>query len=262
MVSQLPSVSVIICAYTERRWDDLVAAVRSTTAQRAAPLEVVVVSDHNAGLLERVERELQETVALANDQPRGLSGARNTGLRVARGQVLAFLDDDAVAAPDWLEHLLAPYRDPEVIGVGGSIEPLWPAERPRFIPYEFDWVVGCTYRGLPTTTSPVRNLIGANMSLRRDVFEAVGGFSTDVGRVGTRPVGCEETELCIRAGRQLPGTRLVYVPAARVRHRVSDDRARWRYFRARCWSEGLSKAVVSRHAGRSDSLSSERAYVT
>jgi hypothetical protein len=99
------------------------------------------------------------------------------------------------------------------------------------------------------------------MSLRRGVFAAVGGFSTEVGRVGTRPLGCEETELCIRAARRLPGTRLVYAPAARVRHRVTDERARWRYFRDRCWSEGLSKAVVSRHAGRADGLASERDYV-
>jgi glycosyltransferase involved in cell wall biosynthesis len=257
-----PTVSVIICAYTERRWDDLAAAVRSAADQSVTPLEVIVVSDHNVGLLERARRELREALVLCNEEQRGLSGGRNTGVRAARGDVLAFLDDDAVAAPDWLEHLLAPYRDPTVIGVGGSIEPLWPGVRPRFMPDEFDWVVGCTYRGMPTTTSPVRNLIGANMSVRRDVFDAVGGFRTDVGRVGTRPLGCEETELCIRAAQRMPRTQIVFEPRARVRHRVTDERAGWRYFRSRCWSEGLSKAVVSRHAGRADGLSSERTYVT
>ena len=262
MRRQQPSVSVIICAYTERRWSDLAAAVRSAADQSVAPLEVIVVSDHNMELFERARRELTDALVLFNEEQRGLSGGRNTGVRAARGDVLAFLDDDAVAAPDWLEHLLAPYGDPTVIGVGGSIEPLWPGARPRFMPDEFDWVVGCTYRGMPTTTSPVRNLIGANMSMRRDVFDAVGGFSTDVGRVGTRPVGCEETELCIRAAQRMPGTQIVFAPRARVRHRVTDERAGWRYFRDRCWSEGLSKAVVSRHAGRADGLSTERSYVS
>jgi glycosyltransferase involved in cell wall biosynthesis len=262
MSRQPPNVSVIICAYTERRWRDLAAAVRSAADQSVAPLEVIVVSDHNMELLERAWRELPEALVLYNDDQRGLSGARNTGVHAARGDVLAFLDDDAVAASDWLEQLLEPYGDPAVIGVGGSIEPLWPGARPRFMPDEFDWVVGCTYRGMPTTTSPVRNLIGANMSVRREVFEAVGGFRTDVGRVGTRPVGCEETELCIRATQRLPGTRMVFAPRARVRHRVTEERAGWRYFCDRCWSEGLSKAVVSRHAGRADGLSSERRYVT
>jgi GT2 family glycosyltransferase len=257
-----PTVSVIICAYTERRWSDLVGAVGSVAAQRPAPHEIIVVSDHNLALLERARRELPAAVVIANEQEQGLSGARNSGVGEARGEIIAFLDDDAVAAPDWLVHLVAPYDDRRVIGVGGTAEPMWPGARPAFMPHEFDWLVGCTYRGMPETTEPVRNLIGANMSLRRDVFDAVGGFRADVGRVGTRPVGCEETELCIRARQCLPRSEIIFEPRARVRHHVTPERANRRYFRARCWAEGLSKAVVARHAGRDDALSSERRYVT
>jgi len=257
-----PSVSVIVCAYTERRWDELVAAVGSLAAQSRAALQTVVVSDHNPSLCERVRRELPDVIAVPNREARGLSGARNSGVAAARGDIVAFLDDDAVAAPDWLESLLAPYADANVIGVGGAIEPQWLEGRPRFMPDEFDWVVGCTYRGMPVGRGPVRNLIGANMSLRRTVLEAVGGFRTDVGRIGTRPLGCEETELCIRARHRLPGRELIYEPRARVRHRVPPERAGWSYFRARCWSEGLSKALVARSVGRADGLASERRYVT
>jgi len=213
-------------------------------------------------LLARVERELAGVVAVAADGPRGLSGARNAGVRVARGEVVAFLDDDAIAEPGWLRSLLEPYADPRVAGVGGMIEPLWPGRRPPAMPVEFDWVVGCTYRGVPSTRQPVRNMIGANMSIRHSVLDAIGGFRSDVGRVGTRPAGCEETELCIRARRALPDSRFVFEPRARVRHRVTPERASARYFRARCWSEGLSKAVVARHAGSEDALSTERRYVT
>jgi GT2 family glycosyltransferase len=262
MSPRAASVSVVVCAYTERRWSDLVDAVGSVAAQSVSPHEIIVVSDHNPTLLERVRRELPVAVVIANEQEQGLSGARNSGVGVARADIIAFLDDDAVAAPDWLEHLVAPYEDRRVIGVGGTVEPLWPGARPAFMPPEFDWVVGCTYRGMPETTEPVRNLIGANMSLRRDVFQAVGGFRADVGRVGTRPMGCEETELCIRARRCLPGAEIIFEPRARVCHRVTPERADLRYFRARCWAEGLSKAVVARHAGRDDALSSERRYVT
>jgi GT2 family glycosyltransferase len=257
----LPSTSVVICAYTERRWDDLCAAVQSVAEQSPPPAEILVVSDHNDALLERVRRELPEVVAVAGTGPRGLSGARNAGVEAARGEVIAFLDDDAVAEAGWLASLLEPYADPGVIGVGGTIEPLWPGRRPAAMPVEFDWVVGCTYRGVPTTRQPVRNLIGANMSIRRAVFDAIGGFRADVGRVGTRPVGCEETELCIRARRALPGARLVFEPTARVRHRVTPERAGARYFRARCWSEGRSKAIVATHAGSDDAISTERLYV-
>jgi GT2 family glycosyltransferase len=253
-------VSAVVCAYTEERWDDLQAALTSLRTQTTPPGEVVVVVDHNDALLDRVRHAAPDVVAVANAERQGLSGARNTGVAAARGALLAFLDDDAVAEPDWLEHVVAAYRDPAVIAVGGPAEPAWDAGRPRAFPVEFDWVVGCTYRGLPTRTGPVRNPVGANMSFRRDVFDAVGGFRHGMGRVGTRPVGCEETEFCIRARSRFPAGLVLFEPTARVRHRVTRSRARWSYFRSRCYAEGLSKALVTRVAGTGPGLASERRY--
>ena len=100
--------------------------------------------------------------------------------------------------------------------MGGAIEPLWESDRPRWFPPEFDWVVGCTYRGMPCEPKPVRNLIGCNMSFRREVFAQIGGFRDEIGRVGARPSGCDETELCIRLGQRLPHALLLYSPCARV----------------------------------------------
>jgi hypothetical protein len=99
------------------------------------------------------------------------------------------------------------------------------------------------------------------MSFRREALEALGGFRSEVGRVGSRPSGCEETELCIRAAQRWPERRLVYDPSARVTHRVPASRSRWRYFVARCFAEGRSKAVVTALVGGGDGLSSERSYV-
>jgi hypothetical protein len=147
------------------------------------------------------------------------------------------------------------------MGVGGAIEPAWCDGRPEWFPREFDWVVGCTYRGMPEFAGPVRNLIGANMSFRRSVFEVVGGFNEGMGRVGTLPLGCEESEICIRAGVRWPGRTFLYEPRARVHHKVPAERARWSYFRARCHGEGLSKAAVSGLVGPTRGLESERAYV-
>jgi glycosyltransferase involved in cell wall biosynthesis len=260
MTSSTLDVSVVICAYTEARWDDLVTAVESVQQQSAPPREIVVVIDHNASLLERVRRHFPDVVAVDNKESRGLSGARNTGVAVARGEVIAFLDDDAVAAHDWLAQLNAGYSDPLVLGVGGTIKPMWVDGRPNWFPEEFNWVVGCTYRGTPRKTAPVRNLIGCNMSFRREVFEVIGGFRNGIGRVGTHPVGCEETELCIRANQRWPQSVLLYESRARVHHRVPSSRACWDYFRARCYAEGLSKALVARSVGTRDGLASERAY--
>jgi glycosyltransferase involved in cell wall biosynthesis len=252
-------VSVVICAYTLKRWNDLVAAAESARAE--GPLEVIVVADHNEELLTRVRTELPQVRPVANDGPRGLSGARNAGVAAARGDVIAFLDDDAVATPGWLDRLAACFADPDVLGAGGAVEAAWAGPRPRWFPEEFEWVVGCSYRGLPTAPAPVRNPIGANMAVRREVFATVGGFTSSLGRGGANTMGCEETDFFIRARLHAPAAVWLYEPRARVRHRVPRERATLRYFLDRCYGEGKSKALLAGRVGRSDALSAERRYV-
>lgn len=256
------TISVVVCTYTEDRWNRMVAAVASASAQTASPLETIVVVDHNPELLDRVRAELGDVVAVPNAGARGLSDGRNTGVATARGSVVAFLDDDAEAAPDWLANLAAHFERPEVIGVGGTVVAAWPDGRPSWFPDEFDWVVGCSYRGLPRTAAPVRNLIGANMSFRRSVFEAVGGFDSRLGRVARLPAGCEETEFCVRARRDNPTGVILYDPGAVVVHHIEATRTSREYFRARCYNEGISKAMVARLAGGVAPLSVEAQYVT
>jgi glycosyltransferase involved in cell wall biosynthesis len=264
-------VSVVVCAYTERRWSDIVRAVASVAAQTCPADELLLVIDHNEELAKRAANELPGVTVVPNAHARGLSGARNTGIELAAGEVIAFLDDDAEARPDWLERLLAPYRDPSVAAVGGTARPHWPTDdgRPAILPArdsmapgELDWVVGCSYAGQPTRLAEVRNLMGCNMSFRREVFTRVGGFSDGIGRIGSTPLGCEETELCIRLRQQMPDVRIVFEPAAEVTHRVTEARTNWRYLLRRCWAEGLSKAAIARTIGRDDALSTERAYLT
>ncbi|MBN1680759.1 MAG: glycosyltransferase family 2 protein [Anaerolineae bacterium] len=260
-MTHAPTMSVVICCYTGERWDQLVTAIRSVQHQTYPAAGVVVVVDHNPDLLAKTRSHFPDTVVVENDQKRGLSGARNSGIAAAQGDVLVFFDDDAFAEPDWLEQLAAAYADPQVAGVGGEIEPIWAAGRPGWFPEEFNWVVGCTYRGMPRQTAEVRNLIGCNMSFRRAVFETIGGFQSGIGRVGKIPVGCEETELCIRLHQSAyPQKKLLYIPQARVYHQVPASRSTWRYFRSRCYQEGRSKALVSTLVGANDGLSSERTY--
>jgi glycosyltransferase involved in cell wall biosynthesis len=254
-------VSVVICAYTLERWSQIGAAVESVRRQTRRPAEVVLVIDHNPELLARAEAAFPDVRAVPNTGTRGLSGARNTGVARATGDVIAFLDDDAAADAHWVERLLAAYSDERVIGVGGGVVPDWAVPRPPWFPDEFLWVVGCSYEGLPRARAAVRNPIGANMSFRRSAFTAAGGFHADMGRLGKDAAGCEETEFSIRAARSRPEARIVLEPTALCRHRVTADRCTRAYFRRRCWAEGRSKALVGRLAGTDSALSSERAYV-
>ena len=298
------SISVIICAYTQERWDKLTCAVASIHQQTHPAQEIIVVIDHNQELLHKAQRGLLDVRVIENTEKQGLSGSRNSGVAAASGAFIAFLDDDAIAEPDWLLHMHAalscahrtgaseqelrtadplrrigsdracpcpapvrpavptgPYGpDGFVLGVGSAVLPDWESREPSWFPEEFYWVVGCSYRGMPRMSAPVRNPIGASMCIRREVFQAVGGFRSEIGRVGTLPVGCEETELCIRACQHWPDRHFLYIPQTHVSHYVPQRRATWRYFRSRCYAEGVSKAVVARFVGTKDSLSAESSY--
>jgi glycosyltransferase involved in cell wall biosynthesis len=257
------SISAVVCAYTDARFDLLIACIEGLLEQLSSTDELIVVIDYNENLLATIaDRYGGQALVLRNVAQRGLSGARNSGIAVAGKGVVAFVDDDATIAPEWAAKLREHYQDNSVAGVGGYASPIWPAGRPSWLPTEFDWVVGCSHRGLPTSIAPVRNFIGCNMSFRRAVFDEIGHFSTDVGRVGKRPVGCEETELCIRLAQHDSAARLLFDPSIKVDHSVSPDRVRVAYFVNRCFGEGISKYKVSGMVGSTDALSSERSYVT
>ncbi|MFL5993883.1 MAG: glycosyltransferase [Streptomyces sp.] len=262
-----PDVSVVICVYTEDRWEDILAAVASVRTQSYPALETLLVVDHNPVLLDRLTKEykeVEEVRVFANAGPRGLSAGRNTGIAASRGEVLAFLDDDAVAERDWLRHFASGYADPRVMAVGGRTMPIWASgRRPDWFPEEFDWVVGCTYKGIPSGLVQVRNVLGGNASFRRSAFDAAGGFATGIGRDGDkRPLGCEETELCIRLSRARPDAVLLIDDRAVIHHRVPEAREHFGYFRTRAYAEGLSKALVARSVGADKGLESERRYAT
>ncbi len=224
----------------------------------------VLVVDNNEALFERARREIEGVVVTPNTNMRGLCGGRVTGAGFATAPVVAFLDDDAMADERWLEELLVPYADPRVLGVGGRIEPLWRKPRPWWFPPEFNWIIGCTYRGMRVREGgEVRNMIGANMSVRADVLHGCGGFAGQMGRIGGGKGSantCDDTEFCIRAAKKFGGV-WIYKPEASVRHVVTAERTTWNYFLHRCRMEGTSKAVLAGLAGTKEGLSSERLYV-
>jgi GT2 family glycosyltransferase len=252
--------SVVICAFTEARWDSLLAAVDSLRQQEPPPREIIVVIDHNQPMHARVKAEVKGVVAVENGEPQGLSGARNSGIGAAQGRLIAFLDDDATAEPDWLALLSRQCDDQGVLGASGKVEPAWLASKPSWFPEEFYWVLGCSYRGLPQSIADVRNLYGGCSCIKREVFESIGGFRSGIGRVGTRPLGGEETELCIRARQHFPNGTFRFEPGARIHHEVPPSRARWAYFCSRCFWEGFSKAIIAHYVGTHDGLASERSY--
>jgi cellulose synthase/poly-beta-1,6-N-acetylglucosamine synthase-like glycosyltransferase len=250
---------VVIACHTEERWDSIMRAIASVQHQTVAAAQVIVAVDHNDSLGARL-REVSEIEVVDHRGPAGASGTRNTGATLVRAPVIAFLDDDARAHPDWLGELLRPLSDPGVVGTGGTISPAWSGAAPRWFPGEFGWVVGASYTGLPDSTGPVRNVWSGNMAVRRDAFDAVGGFRPEFGKLGmaSRP---EDTDLCLRIHANAPQTSWIYVPAAVVEHEVPDSRAKFGFFLRRCYSEGGGKIELSAHLAEDRNLVDERVYL-
>ena len=253
--------SVVIAAHELQRSADLTRAVASALSQQPRPHEVVVAVDNNPDLYEWVRRELPGAVPVHNQGVGGASATRNAGAWVAAGSVLAFLDDDAVARPGWLQNLTAPLARPDVVGVGGHVEPVWLGRTPGWMPEEFLWVVGASYRGLPGSAAPVRNVWSENMAVARADFWAVGGFREGFGKSGhvSRP---EDTDFCIRLTTMLEGRTWWYEPSARVGHSVPPHRGTFRFFVRRCYNEGQGKAEMAALLGPHEGLRDERRHAS
>ena len=254
-----PTASVVICTYTENRWLQLKKSVASVEVQTSPPIEIIVCVDHNDKLLRKSEEyfgkerpaEAIPLIVLANKYDGRLGAARNTGAELASGEVLAFLDDDAAAARDWLERLIAPYDDERVGAVGGAPLPVFEVRRPHWFPLEFDWVFGCAYRGLPLTRAPLGHLIGANMSARRSILREVGGFHSD-----------HEDDMDMSHRIAHAQHRVLYEPLAVVHHFVPTTRTTWDYFWRRCYFVNRAKVEVFANLQEASGLRAELTFVT
>jgi glycosyltransferase involved in cell wall biosynthesis len=254
-----PTVSVIVTTYLMDRWDWLRECVESAQAQTVPALEIIVVVDHNQDLLERIVREFPGVVAVPNIGGRGVSGARNSGVKASRGEVVAFLDDDAIVTPEWLETLLGHITGPNVVGVGCYSDGLWENPCPAWFPPEFGWTIGVSYSGMPKQPTAVRNVWTCAMLVRRSAFEVVDGFREDFGKIGNRSLP-EDTDLCLRIAAVHENAVWMWDPAKVMKHRVPAGRATFGYLLSRCFLQGWGKAAMAKMDGFGESTSSERYY--
>jgi GT2 family glycosyltransferase len=252
-------VSVVLCTHTMDRYDALTEAAGSVLDQTYDDVELVLVSDGDPAVHDRMVADFggrPDVRTHLMDENVGLLGARNAGAEVATGDVVAFLDDDAVADGRWIERLVAAYEDRDRAAVGGRVTPAWLAGRPEFLPEEFYWIVGVTHRGFgpdgdPSREGEVRNTNGSNISLRREVFLDLDGFDTDIGgRKGDNHLQGGETELCARL-REAYGEGVWYVPDAEVAHKVFDYRTDPGWIARRAFWQGYSKRGMQRFTAES-----------
>lgn len=221
-MSSSPEISVVICTFN--RADLLVAALESVCIQTisASMYEVIVVDnnssdDTNIVVGEFCHRHINIRYCLEPQQ--GLSHARNRGWREARGQYVAFLDDDARASRDWIETALHCFGwiRPEPLAIGGKILPAYDAPKPKWF---HDDLEVRTFGDDPRFLGNHEGFSGSNMIFRRNVLEHYGGFDARVGVKGPYLSVGEETALFSRIWLDKPDACFYYSPSIVVYHAV------------------------------------------
>lgn len=245
-------VSAIICTHNRDQY--LGTAIDSLLCQDFESFEVIVVDNASSDRTrEVVEARLTDSrLQYVYEPVTGLSIARNTGAKIARGSILVYLDDDAVASRLWLQHLYKAYQSNEKLVIaGGKVTLLWVdgITPPVWLSTELAGNLGAYDLGNSALyiDRPGLTPRGLNYSIRREFLEQIGGFDLNLGRVGKNLLSNEElhmTNLALQAGWQV-----AYLPDALVAHHVAPERVKKSWFLSRGWWQGISECYREQIAG-------------
>lgn len=242
-------ISAIIC--THNRSGYLRAAIASLLGQTYGNYEIIVVdnasTDDTRAVVEAYLPHAKLTYLY--EGALGLSIARNRGAAIARGEILAYLDDDAEASPQWLVALAAAFAEhPRAAIAGGPVSLLWPPGQtpPRWLSPTLSEGLGAYDLG------PVVRLItdagqtprGLNYAVTKAFLGSVAGFDPQLGRVGKNLLSNEELHLTQQA--LAAGYEILFVPQAQVAHNVAPERLRPGWFLRRSWWQGISECSRER----------------
>ncbi len=244
----------IICTHNREQY--LGAAIDSLLEQDLESYEVIVVDNASGDRTSKVveSRLANPRLKYVYEPNLGLSVARNTGAKVSKAPILAYLDDDAVASSQWLRVLVNAYQSNARLAIaGGKVSLILPEDRnlPNWISPALAGALGLYDLGdeMVYITEPGLTPRGLNYAIRRSFLEQVGGFDSNLGRVGQKLLSNEElymTELALHNGWQV-----AYLPEAKVSHNVTPDRLKPEWFLRRSWWQGISECYREEIAGKS-----------
>jgi glucosyl-dolichyl phosphate glucuronosyltransferase len=251
-----PDATVVIATYNRAPLlDRTLASIRRLRVAPGRTWDVIVVDnnsrDDTRAVVERHARDFPVPLTCLFEARQGRSSALNAGIAASRGTVIAMTDDDVLADPGWLDAacdaLLQP-ADPAVAYAGGPVAPLWESAPPAWLDLTRGDLWGTIaiqdHGGEPFVYEERRKVpLGANLAVRRSLFDAVGGFRADLGRTtGERVLGQEVPELLARA--RAAGRRGLYLPAMRVQHHIPSARLTPQYFRRWWFGKGVSRSTL------------------
>lgn len=244
-------ISAIICTFNRAGY--LPKSIQSLVNQtlKTDSYEIIVIDNCSTDDTKKIVTE--DFADIANllyiyEPIQGLSQARNTGWQKARGEYIAYLDDDAIACDRWLEKIIEAFETvtPKPGVVGGKIEPIWEVPRPSWL--SDNLVLGLTvlnWSDTPLFLDKHQWVAGANIAYPRYLLEEMKGFETSLGRKGTKLLSCEENLLHARL--KAEGYKIYYDPAIAVRHHIPASRLVPDWHIKRQYWNGVSLSVLSRY---------------
>jgi len=247
-------ISIVVTSYSVRQMNDIQDLLYSIKNQSYRDIETIFITERSQELfsiLKTKECDFPGLKVIFNDRIPGMSASRNMGAKMASGEIVAFVDDDAVLTKQWAEETARVYdNDSGIIGLTGPILPLWEESAMAWFPREFYWLFSCTYFDWKEVKE-VRNGYGTNISFRKEVFDKGMFFATGLGGVGSKQgpdfkkqkTTAEETELSLKI-RAVTGKRIEYNPKIVVYHKVYRFRFTTKYIWKRAYIEGSSKMMI------------------
>ena len=257
-------VSVIVCAYSLERYHYLLDTIQSLVHQLHPAGEIIIVVDNNASLYQQISSDAiaynwHNVTLKFNEELSGLSHARNVGIRESRGDVIAFIDDDAIAAPKWTQAMVESFAsDPHVGAVTGLIVPHW-ENNGNWLPKELYWMISCSYV-TASTTYEVERSFGTNMAFKRTVLDRTGLFDERLGLMGKKWIGGEDTELVWRVTQS--GFKILYDPDVKVFHMIPEKRVEIDALLKRAFVGGTSEGHMIKVTRRRVSPKTRRHYLS
>ena len=243
-----PLISIIICAFSSKRFDMTVYCINSVFNNTYKNYEIILIIDGNDELKRKMDekfKEIENMIIIGNEKNMGPSISRNNGVKLSKGDIVAFIDDDAFITPEWLECIVKNFREySDILVVGGKLLLVY-ENGAKELPEEILWIVGGTYKGHPEHKQLVRNVFTGNMAVREAVFDYINfevpyesnnGFLSPIKQL-------EDTLFCVRINDKKPNS-VLYDPDLIAYHNVPKERLTLKYIFNRTFTEGILKAKI------------------
>lgn len=245
-----PKISAIICTHNRDRY--LGKAIDSLLNQTCDAYEILIIDNASTDNTRQVvEPYLSNPLVRYHYEAQvGLSVARNTGAQLSTAPILAYLDDDAIASPQWLQTFINAYHQDEKLAIsGGKVNLIWDCTPPSWISENLSGNLGFYDLGdrQLRIEQPGLTPRGLNYAICRKFLDQVGGFDLNLGRVGKNLLSNEElhmTNLALQSGWHVS-----YLPEAIAGHHVAPERVKRGWFLERGWWQGISECYREQLAG-------------